>query len=221
MRNVLLFDLDQTILDRNSSLIQFINWQVNFFQLVPQALKKSFISRFIELDDHGNVWKDIVYKKLIKEFDIQKYTTDELLESYIADFNKFSIGFENIQKVISRLYEKGYRIGLVSNGKTPFQEHNFYALGLTEYFSTIIISEVVGLRKPDEGIFEHACNQLNCYAFDCIFVSDNLKADIEGAKKYGMKTIFFHPNEVHKQLIMDEIIHHYDELEDAIYRINN
>ena len=52
-------------------------------------------------------------------------------------------------------------------------------------------------------------------------MGDNLKADIEGAKKYGMKTIFFHLNEVHKQLIMDEIIHHYDELEDAIYRINN
>lgn len=185
MRNVLLFDLDQTILDRNSSLIQFVNWQVNFFQLVPQALKKSFISRFIELDDHGNVWKDRVYQQLIKDFDIHKYTADELLCSYIADFNKFSIGFENIQKVISRLYEKGYRIGLVSNGKTPFQEHNFYALGLTEYFSTIIISEAVGLRKPDEGIFEYACHQLNCCASDCIFVGDNLKADIEGAKNMG------------------------------------
>ena len=221
MRNILLFDLDQTILNRNASLILFINWQVNFFQLVPQELKDTFIKKFVELDNNGNVWKDIVYSQLIKDFDIKKFTVDELLESYITDFNKFSIGFDNVQKVISDLYQKGYKIGLVSNGKTPFQEHNFYALGLTQYFSTIIVSEAIGLRKPDKEIFAYACNQLNCSPSDCIFIGDNLKADIEGAKNVGMKTIFFNPNQILKPPITDESIHHYDELELAINRINN
>ncbi len=162
MRNILLFDLDQTILNRNESLIRFISWQVNFFQLVPQELKDAFIKKFIELDDNGNVWKDIVYSQLIKDFNIKKFTVDELLNSYITDFNKFSIGFDDVQKVISDLYQKGYKIGLVSNGKSPFQEHNFYALGLTEYFSTIIVSEAIGLRKPDKKIFAYACNRLCC-----------------------------------------------------------
>ncbi len=31
-------------------------------------------------------------------------------------------------------------IGMESNGKTPFQEKNFYALELTDYFSIIVIS---------------------------------------------------------------------------------
>ena len=64
MRNILLFDLDQTILNRNASLIRFISWQVNFFQLVPQELKDAFIKKFVELDNNGNVWKDIVYSQL-------------------------------------------------------------------------------------------------------------------------------------------------------------
>ena len=221
MRNILLFDLDQTILNRNASLIRFINWQVNFFQLVPQELKDTFIKKFVELDNNGNVGKDIIYSQLIKDFDIKNFTVDELLESYITDFNKFSIGFDNVQKVISDLYEKGYKIGLVSNGKTPFQEHNFYALGLTQYFSTIIVSEAIGLRKPDKEIFAYACNQLNCSPSDCIFIGDNPKADIEGAKNVGMKTIFFNPNQILKPPITDESIHHYDELELAINRINN
>lgn len=220
MRNILLFDLDQTLLNRNASLVQFINWQVNFFQLIPQNKKDSFIQRFIELDNNGNVWKDIVYSRLIKEFNINTYNVDELLKSYINDFNKFSIGFENVQKVISDLYIKGYRLGLVSNGKTPFQEHNFYALGLTEYFSTIVVSDAIGLRKPDEKIFTYACDQLNCSPSSCIFIGDNPKADIEGAKNIGMKTIFFHQNLTLEPPTTDENIQHYDELEAAILRIN-
>ncbi len=135
-----MFDLDQTILNRNESLIKFLNWQVNFFKLVPQELKESFIKSFIKLDNNGSVWKDIVYDQLIKNFNIKRYDTNELLQSYINNFNKFSTAFENAQKIIQNLHAQGYTLGLVSNGKTPFQEHNFYALGITDYFSTIVIS---------------------------------------------------------------------------------
>ncbi|ENB7439791.1 haloacid dehalogenase, partial [Acinetobacter baumannii] len=30
MKKVLLFDLDQTILNRNESLLKFLNWQVSY-----------------------------------------------------------------------------------------------------------------------------------------------------------------------------------------------
>ena len=219
MRNILLFDLDQTLLNRNDSLIRFISWQVNFFQLVPQQLKDAFIKRFVELDNNGNVWKDIVYSQLIKDFDIKKITVDELLKSYITDFNKFSTAFENVEKTLQRLKKQRYTLGLVSNGKTPFQEHNFYALGITEYFSTIVVSEAVGLRKPDPAIFLYACTQLNCNPSDCIFIGDNPKADIEGAKNVGMKTIFFHPTLTLDQPFSDASIHHYDDLEKTITRL--
>ncbi|AOP62634.1 hypothetical protein DU202_01468 [Acinetobacter baumannii DU202] len=149
----------------------------------PHELKKSFINRFIELDNNGSVWKDIVYSQLIKDFNIKKYDTSELLQSYINDFNKFSTAFENAPKTIQNLHAQGYTLGLVSNGKTPFQEKNFYALELTDYFSIIVISEAIGLRKPDPEIYLYTCNQLDCKPSDCIFIGDNPKADIEGAKK--------------------------------------
>lgn len=220
MKKVLLFDLDQTILNRNESLIKFLNWQVNFLNLVPQELKSYFINRFIELDNNGNVWKDIVYNQLISEYKIKNYTALELLESYVNDFNKFSTAFENVQKTLQRLHTQGYILGLVSNGKTPFQEHNFYALGVTEYFSTIIVSEAVGLRKPDPEIFLYACTQLSCNPSNCIFIGDNPKADIEGAKKVGMQTIYFHPTLTLEQSLSDASINHYDKLEDTIKKLD-
>ena len=220
MKKVLLFDLDQTILNRNESLIKFLNWQVNFLNLVPQELKSYFINRFIELDNNGNVWKDIVYNQLISEYKIKNYTALELLESYVNDFNKFSTAFENVQKTLQRLHTQGYILGLVSNGKTPFQEHNFYALGVTEYFSTIIVFEAVGLRKPDPEIFLYACTQLSCNPSNCIFIGDNPKADIEGAKKVGMQTIYFHPTLTLEQSLSDASINHYDKLEDTIKKLD-
>ncbi len=131
MLNIILFDLDQTLLDRNTSLIKFVEWQVNFFQLVSQ-------------------------------------------------------------------------------------ENNFYALGLKDFFSTIIVSEAVGMRKPDRQIFEYACKELGCTPNECIFVGDNHKADIEGANNAGMKTIFFHPDPSICSTVADKKIHHYDQLETAI-----
>ena len=74
-----IFDLDQTLLDRTTSLIKFLTWQVNFFQLVPADDREKFIQRFLELDDNGKVWKDRVYENLIQEFSIQHHAKGILL----------------------------------------------------------------------------------------------------------------------------------------------
>lgn len=61
MIKAILFDLDQTLLDRMGALKRFLNWQVSFLQLVSNAQKQQFIQRFIMLDANGSVWKDVVY----------------------------------------------------------------------------------------------------------------------------------------------------------------
>ena len=157
MIQVVLFDLDQTLLDRTSSLKAFLNWQVNFFELVTIQQKPQFIQRFIELDNNGSVWKDQIYAQLIQEFQISSYSTQALLENYIQDFNKFCRSFSDVDLVIYSLFKANFSLGLISNGKTPFQEDNFKALGLSEYFSSVIVSEAVGLRKPHPEIFQLAC----------------------------------------------------------------
>ena len=191
MCKAVLFDLDQTLLDRNTSLKSFLNWQVNDLQLIYQAQKEIFIQRFIELDANGSVWKDLVYRQLIDEFKIVQYSEQQLLESYIQDFNKFCVAFDGVGETIVKLHQDGFKLALISNGKTPFQEHNFQASGLSEYFSSIIVSDAAGLRKPQVEIFDLACQQLDVLPEQCVFVGDNEIADIQGAKNAGMKTIFF------------------------------
>lgn len=195
MIQAVLLDLDQTLLDRTSSLVQFLNWQIDTLTLVPLSQQQNFIQRFIALDANGAVWKDKVYAQLIQEFQISKYTTQDLLASYIQDFNKFCLAFQSVDSVLDQLVKTNFSLGLISNGRSPFQERNFQALGLEKLFSSIIVSETVGLRKPDPKIFQLACHQLELMPEQCIFVGDNEVVDIVGAKSVGMQTILFDPEQ--------------------------
>ncbi|OTG89870.1 HAD family hydrolase [Acinetobacter sp. ANC 3832] len=213
-----LFDLDQTLLDRTTSLAKFLDWQINFFNLVSSNNKDIFKQRFIELDRNGTVWKDIVYQQLINEFKLNQ-SVDVLLDSYITDFNKFSTAFDGVELAIKDLYTSGYTLGLISNGKTPFQENNFNALGLTKFFKCIWVSDAVNIRKPDPEIFKLACQQLNSKPEHCIFIGDNEIADIQGAKNVEMKTIFFNPDLNIESNLADANLHHFCDLTTIISKL--
>lgn len=63
-----LFDLDGTLLDRDATIRAFIEDQYDrFYKRLHTVPKLTFVNRFIELDQHGYVWKDKVYKRLIGE----------------------------------------------------------------------------------------------------------------------------------------------------------
>ena len=188
----ILFDLDQTLLNRHQSLLHFCQWQACEYFKFDSATTALFVQRFITLDANGAVWKDQVYTQLKQEFDIPD-TVDTLVELYLRQFNLFCSPHASVRKVIQQLYVDGYLLGLISNGRSPFQQHNFYSLGLSQYFSSIIVSEAVGLRKPDSAIFFLACQQLKQRPSQCIFVGDNELADVQGAQSAGLTAIRFDP----------------------------
>ena len=186
----LLFDLDETILDRTSSLIKFVNWQAEVQLALNNTQKRNYLSRFIELDNYGSLWKDKVYEILIPEFSITNYSADDLLSVYVETFSKFCQPKLHSLDAIRDIKEMGLKLGLVSNGRSPFQERNFASLGISELFDTIVISETVGYRKPDHRIFEHSCRNINVTPSESIFVGDNPLTDIRGANSVGMYTVF-------------------------------
>ncbi len=184
-----IFDLDQTLLDRTASLLAFLTWQTEGMLKPDLENPAAFISRFIELDDHGRVWKDRVYRQLIEEFDLKHWKMEELLWVYEACFCASCVPRLGADQAIPDL-AKNYCLGLISNGKTPFQERNFRALGFSDVFDSVIVSEAVGMRKPDARIFHLGCSELGVSPEEAAYVGDNPVADIRGAREAGLKTIF-------------------------------
>lgn len=108
---------------------------------------------------------------------------------------------------------------MISNGKTPFQEHNFQALGLSEYFSCILVSEAIGLRKPQPEIFQMTCQQMNVIPEQCVMIGDNEIADIQGAKNIGMQTILFNAEQEIKLTQADDQVQCFGEILSIILKI--
>jgi putative hydrolase of the HAD superfamily len=77
--------------------------------------------------------------------------------------------------------------GVVTNGSAA-QLDRVRALGLAERPTCVVVSEVVGLRKPDPAIFLLGAERLGAGLGRTLFVGDNPKADIVGARRTGMRT---------------------------------
>jgi putative hydrolase of the HAD superfamily len=68
-----IFDLDGTLLDRESSIEQFISGQYDRFDRHLSHIPKiDYANRFIEVDCLGHVFPDIVYQMLVAEFNIDR-----------------------------------------------------------------------------------------------------------------------------------------------------
>ena len=190
-----IFDLDQTLLDREKSLLDFLNWQCEGMLKPYIDDQEEFISRFVELDANGKVWKDTVYATLIDEFQIEGWSFEELLSVYESCFSAFCVPKPSILDALAAISTR-YELGLVSNGMSPFQERNFRGLGVESLFSSVIVSAAVNLRKPDSAIFHLACSELDVRPSEAFYVGDNPVADIEGARDAGLRTIFI-PSSIH------------------------
>ena len=148
-----LFDLDGTLLDRDRSLLAFANDQYKrLISSLGHIPKADYISRFIELDCRGLVWKDKVYQTLVDELTITGLTWEHLLEDYVTGFQQHCIPFDGMEAMLHEL-KQHYSLGLITNGRSPFQRRSIDGLGINDFFDIVIASEEVQLRKPQPEIF--------------------------------------------------------------------
>ncbi|MGG0207928.1 HAD-IA family hydrolase [Bacillus mycoides] len=193
----MLFDLDDTLLDRDKAVDNlFLLVLEKCYEDVSDTVKNNMLQKFKEYDkrEYGISDKTIVLESLFDEF-APKY---RLPRNYIQDFWN-----ENLPKCFSidqntilflNHIKRHFKVGIITNGSTQRQKAKIMNTGLNEYFDTIIISEEVGFSKPDKRIFELALNKLNVQSEDVLFVGDDLEKDIAGCQNANIKGIWFNPN---------------------------
>jgi putative hydrolase of the HAD superfamily len=85
------------------------------------------------------------------------------------------------------------RVGIVSNNLYDEQQEKLEACGLAPFVGALVVSERVGVSKPDPAIFVAALDELGCTAADAVMVGDSWTADIAGARAAGIRPIWFNP----------------------------
>lgn len=80
---------------------------------------------------------------------------------------------------------KDYRLGLISNGNGYPEK-----CGLPEFFSFVIFSQDVGIKKPNPEIFSMACKKANCSNSELLHIGDSLESDVQGANAAGVLSVW-------------------------------
>jgi HAD superfamily hydrolase (TIGR01509 family) len=96
--------------------------------------------------------------------------------------------YDDVAPTLKALHAAGVRIGLISNSHrclASFQSH-FELEGL---IAGAVSSSEHGLMKPHPSIFRAALDLVNVPAADAVMVGDNLRQDVEGALRAGMRAI--------------------------------
>lgn len=109
--------------------------------------------------------------------------------------------------VIRTLRERGYKLGIISNLIGEHEVPDWLEEdGLDQYFDTVILSSVCGLRKPGAEIYRVACEAIGVAPEACVSVADNIKRDIPGAKQAGIgcNIIFDSPEKKHPVVFTEE-----------------
>lgn len=187
----ILFDLDGTIHDRHTTLQRFLADQFQRFQSkLPGVSESDFIETFLELDQNGYVEKTVVYHELLNQFSLDTSMEPVLTADYFEKVAQFAVAFPEALETLQEL-SMSYTLGVITNGPALLQQQVIEQLGLYWHCQSLIISEAVGLRKPDSAIFEMALLEVEAAASEAVFVGNHEEVDVAGSKNAGLQPVFF------------------------------
>ena len=187
-----LFDLDETLITRDAAIRRFVADQFarHAAALAPLTAAQ-YAERFLEIEEDGRIDKRIVYPKLVEALGITGVSADILLADYRARYPLFATLNPGAIETMEALRRHGLKLGIVTNGNGIVQNGKIDATGIRPLLDGVVISELVGLRKPDAAIFALAATQLGVTPAECVFIGDNPEVDVIGAEAAGLAAIWF------------------------------
>jgi putative hydrolase of the HAD superfamily len=83
------------------------------------------------------------------------------------------------------------KVGIVSNNLLREQQAKVESCGFGPYIDALVVSEEVGVAKPDPKIFEIALDRVGADPLDTVMVGDSWTNDIAGGVAAGLRTVWF------------------------------
>jgi putative hydrolase of the HAD superfamily len=219
------FDLDHTIWDFDRNAQETLLELYEVYQLKNLGLHSAdlFIEKYTENNHRlwqqyhlGEITKERLreerFRKTFLELGIKpEHVPHQFEDDYVKISPTKTNLFAGAEKVLTYLQKK-YELHIISNGFKETTLTKMDLSGLNPYFTNVIISEDVGVNKPNQKIFEHALAKANAIKDESIMIGDSLEADIRGAQDFGLKAIFFNPLNIEKPADVEWQIFHLEEL---------
>ncbi|AGX44343.1 YjjG family noncanonical pyrimidine nucleotidase [Clostridium saccharobutylicum] len=201
---IILFDADETLFDFKRSekdaikntMIEFNidyneNYHLKIYQEINTAIWKEFENGLIT----QKKLKVDRFKRLSDKLDI-KFDENKFAKSYIKHLANASFLYEDSMELVKSLYNN-HKLIIITNGLKDVQDNRIRNSVIAKYFRCIVVSEEVGISKPDSKIFEHALRNINyTNKSKILMVGDSLTSDIQGGINFGIDTCWYNPNNI-------------------------
>jgi HAD superfamily hydrolase (TIGR01549 family) len=185
----ILFDLDDTLYDLRSY------WQGRLNSALEHVL-----ARYPRLDQNALVKQAIaekIYTEKFSGFLRAHGVDDEVLIARAQDvfasdwFARLEL-YDDAVHTLAALRRR-CKLGLVTNGPSWTQRPKIERFRLAEYLDLLIVSEEVGVAKPDPAIFRIALDRLEVTPHETLFVGDSIEFDMRGAIAACVPFVWMNP----------------------------
>ncbi|MDE6480800.1 MAG: YjjG family noncanonical pyrimidine nucleotidase [Muribaculaceae bacterium] len=164
-----------------------------------------------ELHESGKITADFLKGERFRltiapdrnDFEIQKFSRN-LNDRYLRHLGECNAPMEGAKELLQYISRKRL-IGILTNGFTEVQYRKIQTTGLDRYIQRMIISDEIGIQKPDSRLFRHAEQATGATPQSTIMVGDNPDNDMQGALNAGWHAIYFN----RKQKPFASASHHF------------
>lgn len=139
----------------------------------------------------------VATQRALQEFgiaDAEQTFAGALFEALRVRIPDSRILFPDALSTLAALKQRGYLLGVVTNRSYggPLFREDVAAMGLFDYFEYehMAISADLGVCKPNPEIFKAALHSLNASPEETAMVGNSLKADVAGAKRLNLLSIW-------------------------------
>lgn len=115
---------------------------------------------------------------------------NQVVYDYFPKHFKDIKSFKYVEECFKQLKDAGYRIAILSDFP-PEQKGELW--GLLPYCDGVYSAERIGALKPSKYTFGVMAKELGVKEKDILYVGNNVKYDILGAKNAGMKAAYLLP----------------------------
>ena len=187
-----LFDLDDTLNDRTASWMAFVNFLAGPLSgYLQPCVTAAVLQTIVAADRGGYRAKEELFEELRTQLPWRSPLTVAEIEGIWRErFPKCVVARDSAIEVLHLLRKRGLRSAIVTNGRTQTQRAKIEQMGIVELVDAVVISEAIGVKKPDAKMFQTALQAIGVTAAEAIFVGDNPELDVQAPARVGMRTVW-------------------------------
>ena len=178
--------LEQTLLERD------LDWSAEVlatYRLINRAAWQDYEQGLLPKEQ----LRDIRFHRLVEH-----YRHDHPAEALSLSYRNYLAASHHLLDGAMEVLEYAqsrYRLGLITNGLQEVQRPRLANTGIADYFEFIVISDELGVAKPQRAFFAHADDRMgHPDPTGVLVIGDNPSADVQGALDYGFAACWLrHP----------------------------